>query len=375
MSSLRAIAIGKAIGGGGGGGGDITVEALTATENKIYRAPSGKAYSPVTVNVPQGENIPVLLTVTTPPTKTSYEQGDTLDLTGIVVTATYADGTTANVTNNCTFSPADGATMSTVGDQTITATYTVTDTSTGHNYTLTLTATTSVTVTAPAFVIVPFASGTDEQIAAMIDAAHEGTIDLQQDGNWAVGDVRTIVIQEFEDGAGTTHAQQSIDIVITSFDDYMSCGNVLQFDFKDCVTGGARINASNINGYAASEMKTLTLPALVNALPDYIKNRLIEFSVLGSKGGSQSSTIETVTGNKLALRSCVELGNAGSSASGEGIAIQYYVDNGMGKGGDYWTRSPYYNGAGKFICVKSSGSMDWYYSSSSTPRLAPFGCL
>lgn len=36
----------------GGGSGDITVEALSATENKVYTAPEGKAYSPVTVNVP-----------------------------------------------------------------------------------------------------------------------------------------------------------------------------------------------------------------------------------------------------------------------------------------------------------------------------------
>ena len=36
----------------GGGGGDITVEALSATENGTYTAPSGKAYSPVTVAVP-----------------------------------------------------------------------------------------------------------------------------------------------------------------------------------------------------------------------------------------------------------------------------------------------------------------------------------
>lgn len=35
----------------GGGGGDITVEALSVTENGSYSA-SGKAYSPVTVNVP-----------------------------------------------------------------------------------------------------------------------------------------------------------------------------------------------------------------------------------------------------------------------------------------------------------------------------------
>lgn len=39
-------------GGGGGGGGGISVVPLTATENKKYTAPSGTAYSPVTVNVP-----------------------------------------------------------------------------------------------------------------------------------------------------------------------------------------------------------------------------------------------------------------------------------------------------------------------------------
>lgn len=38
----------------GGGSGDITVVALSATENKVYTAPEGKAYSPVTVNVPSG---------------------------------------------------------------------------------------------------------------------------------------------------------------------------------------------------------------------------------------------------------------------------------------------------------------------------------
>lgn len=34
------------------GDSSVTVEALTATENKTYTAPEGKAYSPVTVNVP-----------------------------------------------------------------------------------------------------------------------------------------------------------------------------------------------------------------------------------------------------------------------------------------------------------------------------------
>lgn len=40
--------------GTGSGGGGITVEALSVTQNGTYTAPTGKAYSPVTVNVSGG---------------------------------------------------------------------------------------------------------------------------------------------------------------------------------------------------------------------------------------------------------------------------------------------------------------------------------
>lgn len=51
---------------------------------------------------------PVLksIAVTTPPTKTTYEYGDYFDATGMVVTATNSDNTTANITDGCTLSPA-----------------------------------------------------------------------------------------------------------------------------------------------------------------------------------------------------------------------------------------------------------------------------
>lgn len=72
MSSIKAIAIAKAI---GGGGSDVTVEALTATENKTYTAPSGKAYSPVTVNVPG----PTLITKTVTDSGTYAASSDNAD--------------------------------------------------------------------------------------------------------------------------------------------------------------------------------------------------------------------------------------------------------------------------------------------------------
>ena len=49
-----------------------------------------------------GTRTPVSLTITTPPTKTVYEAGDSFDKTGMVVTVTYDDESTREVTNyNC----------------------------------------------------------------------------------------------------------------------------------------------------------------------------------------------------------------------------------------------------------------------------------
>ena len=52
MDLYNLIISAKLTKGGGGGGGDIDVESLSVTENGTYTAPSGKAYSPVTVSVP-----------------------------------------------------------------------------------------------------------------------------------------------------------------------------------------------------------------------------------------------------------------------------------------------------------------------------------
>lgn len=50
------------------------------------------------------------IAVTTSP-KTNYTTCETLDLSGCVVTATYSDESTENVTSSCTFNPADGAAL------------------------------------------------------------------------------------------------------------------------------------------------------------------------------------------------------------------------------------------------------------------------
>lgn len=63
------------------------------------------------------------LMVTRPPTKTTYGVGERLDYGGVVVMAEYTDGSSANVTGKCSFSPASGTEVTQPGTVTVTASY------------------------------------------------------------------------------------------------------------------------------------------------------------------------------------------------------------------------------------------------------------
>jgi hypothetical protein len=56
------------------------------------------------------------------PDKTSYSVGDPLDLSGMVVTATYSDGSTKTITDYLT-TPADGSVFKVIGTQTVFVAY------------------------------------------------------------------------------------------------------------------------------------------------------------------------------------------------------------------------------------------------------------
>ncbi len=64
------------------------------------------------------------IAVTCLPEVVHYAVGDAVNYAGLVVTATYSDSSTANVTTDCAVSPSNGATLSTVGPQTVTVSYT-----------------------------------------------------------------------------------------------------------------------------------------------------------------------------------------------------------------------------------------------------------
>lgn len=65
----------------------------------------------------------VSIALTTAPTKTTYNVGETFSFAGAVVTATYSDANTADVTASCT-TDYDGVTFNTTGVKTVTVSYT-----------------------------------------------------------------------------------------------------------------------------------------------------------------------------------------------------------------------------------------------------------
>ena len=92
------------------------------TYNGVYSgSASGTLTSNVSVSLKFTKN-PVTvegITVTSNPTKTTYLEGESLNTSGLVVTANYSDGTNKNVTASCSFS----GYSSTPGDKTVKVTY------------------------------------------------------------------------------------------------------------------------------------------------------------------------------------------------------------------------------------------------------------
>jgi hypothetical protein len=227
--------------------------------------------------------------------------------------------------------------------------------------------------------IVTWASGTDAQVGNMIDAANEGIIDLSK--YWSVGETREITVGAFTDNMSISHAQQPLDVVISQISPYNGIGHC-QFDFAENLAEKQPMSATatNVGGYDATNVYTSTLPAMYNVMPNWIKSRMKTFSVKAS-AGNQSSTIETIENNKLALRSEIEyVGSTDYSFAGEGSQIELYktVSNRikpLGKGGSpfySWTRSPNKNNSTMFTVLLTDGRPDQGNVASIPHAISPF---
>lgn len=228
--------------------------------------------------------------------------------------------------------------------------------------------------------IVSWADGTDEQIAAMLDAAAAGQIDLQQDAGWKVGDKRLIPMQNL---AGSGMNQQN-EIVITSFEEYMGCGNLLQFDFEDSPDTN-RVRDGGL-GYRHTIISRYEAGYYVSAMPVLFQHRLKTFDVLYNAGDEQTENIVRISGNKLACRSRREVFGDGPN---EGTQIAYYsiAKNRIKNKNTYYDQKngtalePYAwwlrtsNNDKQYSIVSATGTLDSANGDSYNLGVSLFGCL
>lgn len=246
--------------------------------------------------------------------------------------------------------------------------------------------------------LVPFERGSEEEIAAMIDAAHAGIIDLQSDGKWQVGDRRKINLGAFTSYADGQYPEYEHWIMISNFGERYNNGAVLEFDFVTCPLC-TRMHSNNFSkiGYKDTDIAKHELPAVASALPDWMRSRLVPFSILCQSHEEDSRETELVDGNLLALRSASELsfdipnpcvfeGDTPAAFRYTGNINHFNVDY-LGRINlvESWTRSFDNSASGRNVYYllepeyMGGFSIDFQasdkYNSIKKQWIAPFGCL
>lgn len=325
------------------------------------------------------------IAITTQPSKRNYTTGETLNLSGMVVKATFNSGNSAVVTGYTT-SPANGSTLNTTGTITVTVSYSENG--------VTKTASTTVTVTIK---IVTWATGTDEEIADMVAAADAGQINLKD--YWAAGQERTVNLSAMAaTGVGETHAAQSATLVLmdstcTGFTlATTTSGGKTKPDFivglKNSLLEKGYMNSSNTNtnGWSGCARRTWCNNVFRLAIPASIRGIFKQFKwKQGQGGGTTSGLLETTDYFGLAPERAT-LGSNVYSLPDEAVLYAQWdwyktSSNRIKKLGDtgafegYWWECSARSNYTSYYCAVNGSGYASYSDADSTCGLAPFGCI
>ncbi len=306
----------------------------------------------------------------TGPTKTNYNKGETLNLNGLVVTAHYNSGATENVTSYTT-NPANGATLNTLGNQSVTVSYTVNG--------VTKTATFEIKVGVKT---VTWAGGTDSEVQAMIEAAHAGVIKLSD--YWAVGDTRTVSLSAGTNSAGTAIPAQNVELVLAhkpTSTSYYGGGEFI-INQKHCLTVTNYMNSTNtnngsFNGSAMASFLNNSSTGYLKMLPTWLSSVLLNAKVITAQ--TYNGTTNQTSTHKVFLPAGKEVfGTDASSGTSYGGGYSNYTEaNALeqwdwfktsanrikqvnGSNNYWWERSPNYNGGNGFCYVHYDGGAGSY---------------
>lgn len=234
--------------------------------------------------------------------------------------------------------------------------------------------------------IVPWSTGTDEQIAAMVAAADAGKIVLTD--YWSAGDTRTVRLSAMaaSSGTGETHAAQDVQFVLTDPGHYtLANGKPCNFVVlqKDCLKEYGVMNQSNMNsgGWEACPRRTWCNSVYRDAIPSSLRGIFKQFKVR-TADGSGSNAVEST--DYFSLFSEKEVFGsttyANGSAESQNTQLDYYktssnrIKGRNGSAASWWNRSPG-NGYAFPFCIVNSGGIAYWIGAGSSNCLAPFGCI
>lgn len=254
--------------------------------------------------------------------------------------------------------------------------------------------------------IVTFADGTDEEIAAMMQAHYDNKINIAD--YWAVGDKRSVNLSAMSATyVGESHRAQTIEFAIADFGkdelstpinghtmaaitltqvnclmDATSASNSTNGS-NDTERGYMNSTNTNVGGWKDCARRKWCNEVYYNALPSVFKSMVKEVNKKTS-AGNQSSTIN-ITKDKAFLLSESEIyGSTTYSKPGEGSQYEYYKTtanryklpkwNSDRVSHIYWDRSPRGDNATRFCYVNDYGRAS-YSNASNAYGFAPCLCI
>lgn len=235
--------------------------------------------------------------------------------------------------------------------------------------------------------IVPWSTGTDEQIAAMVAAMDDGTLSILDSG-WQIGDERTVSLTAMSaTGVGESHAAQSVTLVLMDSQHYDLVGggkDHFVVGLKHSLNEAGYMNRSNTNSgsWDGSARRTWCNNVFRAAIPETLRACFKQFKTVTAETYNGSTT--KISNDYFALFAEQEIfGSRTYSNTTEAAAltqIEYYktsshrVKNRSGSADNWWERSPGSDYSGSFCYVDSSGGANGS-GASGTRGLAPFGCI
>lgn len=238
----------------------------------------------------------------------------------------------------------------------------------------------------PAVEIVPWSTGTDEQIAAMVAAADAGKINLSD--YWSAGDTRKVRLSAMgaSNGTGETHAEQNVQFVLADPGHYtLANGKPCNFVVlqRDCLKERGKMNQTNTNtgGWNVCARRAWCNATYRKSIPATLRPIFKSFTTYAANGPSSSYV---ASNDYFALFSEKEVfgstTKANSSAESQNTQLDWFktssnrVKTRNGSAYPWWERSPSSDSTTVFCVVDSNGSAISSVASISR-GLAPFGCI